>query len=112
MDHPKIELKAVRQADLDNGRPDYHIMANGYLVGRIHHTNQTNETLWFWSVACVWTSAESGINMHGNAGTLEAAQAIFREAFDKWLEWILTIQPDHLSFRTIDEQLRKIGVRR
>lgn len=111
MTPPKIILKAVRQNDLDNGRPDSHIIANGYPVGRIHLTNQADKVLWYWALGSVWTSAENGIAMHGYAPTMEAARAMLRTSFDQWLEWILAIPPEHLGFRTIDEELRKIGAR-
>lgn len=106
---PRIELIARRQEDLQNGNPDYHVFAGVRLVGRIYKTHMHAVDQWFWGLNGVWSSAEIGIALHGNAIGFEESKTRLRAAFDAWLPWILRIGPEHPSYAAIRTQLKEIG---
>jgi hypothetical protein len=58
---------------------DWTILDNGKPVGRLYQTHTTARTIiWHWSITeC------SGLSTSGTAGTIEAALAAFRDAWDK-----------------------------
>jgi hypothetical protein len=62
---------------------DWTILDNGKPVGRLYQTHTTARTIiWHWSIT-VYVEPRSGLSTSGTAGTLEAANAAFRDTWDK-----------------------------
>ena len=104
----RIDLIARRQADLDQGYPDYHVYAGAQLVGRIY---QMDAMQWFWGINTVMIDATAGAGMSGYAASLEEAQTRFRPAFDRWLALAVAIPLSDLKRAVIDRNLKAIGLR-
>jgi hypothetical protein len=105
-----IELRPVRQEDLQGGHPDYHIYAGTQLVGRIYrHVMLSDRQQWFWGVNAVLLDATIGRPMHGYATDLDDAKHKVRQAFDAWLAWALSIPGDDPKHQRLAQQLAAAG---
>jgi hypothetical protein len=60
-------------------------------IGRIYESNTapTVDVRWLWSIQIVGAH-EAGIDMNGQAPTLEAAKAAFKQNYEAWQAWRAT----------------------
>lgn len=105
----RFELVARRGPDLDQGYPDYSIYAGAQLVGRIY---QARDDQWNWAINSVMIDATAGAGMSGSARSMSDAQAAFRPAFDRWLQWALAVPEADLKYGPLDRNLKAVGARK
>jgi hypothetical protein len=102
----RVELRPVRQEDLQGGHPDFHIYAGTQRVGRIYcHVMMSDRQQWFWGVNSVLLDATIGKPMHGYADDLEDAKRKARDAFEAWLVWAQSIPGDDPKHQVLAQQL-------
>jgi hypothetical protein len=109
-DDATIELRLVRQENLQGGHPDYYVYAGTQHVGRIYrHVLMSDRQHWFWGVNTVLHDSTIGRPMHGYADDLNDAKRKVREAFDAWLVWAQSIPSDDPKHPVAARQLAAAG---
>jgi hypothetical protein len=105
---PRIEL--IAKLDHSRDRPDYGIFAGPQLVGRIYqHYQASKSESWWWGLNTITFDSTVGDPMTGYTDSLPKAQAAFREAFDRYLEWALALPQWDLKKTAVTAQLKKMG---
>jgi hypothetical protein len=59
--------------------PDYDVLYDGRLVGRIYRVTDHPDSPWFWSLL-------TRPKRYGTADTLEQAMAAFEAGYERWLK--------------------------
>jgi hypothetical protein len=107
---PHIDLVAKLNRSCD--RPDYDIFAGEQLVGRIYLMHVTSNTeSWCWGLNTITFDSSIGPPemTRGYSDSLAKAQASFRVAFDRWLEWARALPSWDLKHKKVWRQLKNMG---
>ena len=75
-------LRLVRQEDLTGGAADYHVLAGGFLLGRIYEDRAQAKASWFWGVTGLIPADR------GSAQSREQAMADIKAA---WLSYCRSV---------------------
>jgi hypothetical protein len=75
--------------DSPHPKPDWLLLDDGVIVGRIYENDTTPnpESRWYWALnGAAGKALQHGIRGSGLAPSLEDAKAAWRQSYERWLE--------------------------